>query len=118
LDGVGVPCAPIADYADVFTNEHLLQRRFYWDAPHPTMGQVRQIGSPMRFSRTSARQGAAGPLLGADTREVLREAGYDDRVIDAMLAAGAAASAAGNDAAAGLSLPARTASSGPHPPTD
>ncbi|MDT7785618.1 MAG: hypothetical protein QOF58_4037 [Pseudonocardiales bacterium] len=118
LDGVGVPCAPIADYADVFTNEHLLQRRFYWDAPHPTMGQVRQIGSPMRFSRTSAQQGAAGPLLGADTREVLREAGYDDRVIDAMLAAGAAASAAGNDAAAGLSLSARTASSGPHPPTD
>lgn len=117
LDRVGVPCAPIADYADVFTNKHLLERQFYWDAPHPIMGEVRQIGSPMRFSRSFTRQGAAGPLLGADTRAVLVAAGYDDGVVDAMLAAGAAAEAGGSHQAAGCSLPS-AAPSGPHPPTD
>lgn len=117
LDSVGVPCAPIADYADVFTNEHLVERQFYWDAPHPTMGEVRQIGSPMRFSRSSARQGAAGPVLGADTRAVLLAAGYKDAVVDAMLAAGAAAAADGSRQATALSRLGVEASS-PHPPTD
>jgi crotonobetainyl-CoA:carnitine CoA-transferase CaiB-like acyl-CoA transferase len=110
LDQHGVPCAPIADYAEVFTDEHLRQREFFWDAPHPTMGPVRQIGSPMRFSRTPVRQAGAGPRLGADTREVLLAAGYAPSTVDAMVAAGIAAEANGMSA---LPVP-----DGPHPPTD
>lgn len=91
LDRAGVPCAPIADYAEVFGNEHLDQRGFFWDAPHPTMGNVRQIGSPMRFSKSIGRRDHAGPLLGANTREVLLDLGYDDVAVAAMLAAGSAA---------------------------
>lgn len=90
LDAVGVPCAPIADYADVFTDPHLLQRGFYWDAPHPTIGAVRQIGSPMRLSRTPAVHGDAGPRLGAHTRQALLDVGYDQSQIDAMVASGTA----------------------------
>lgn len=86
LDAVGVPCAPIADYADVFTDPHLLQRGFYWDAPHPSIGAVRQIGSPMRLSRTPAVHGDAGPRLGAHTRQALLDVGYDQSQIDAMVA--------------------------------
>jgi crotonobetainyl-CoA:carnitine CoA-transferase CaiB-like acyl-CoA transferase len=89
MDAAGVPCAPIADYTEVFTDPHLVQRGFYWDAPHPSMGEVRQIGSPMRFSRTPAVHGPAGPPLGAHTREVLLDTGYDESQIDAMVAAGA-----------------------------
>lgn len=98
LDRRGVPCAPIADYADVFTNHHLMERRFYWDAPHPTMGDVRQIGSPMRFSRTPTEQNSAGPQLGANTRDVLLAAGYDDVVVDAMIASGSAGEVHGHHA--------------------
>ena len=53
----GVPCAPIADYGEVFTDEHLAARDFFWDAPHPVAGPVRQIGSPMRFSRHAGHDG-------------------------------------------------------------
>lgn len=118
LDCAGVPCAPIADYADVFTNDHLLQRQFYWDAPHPTMGDVRQIGSPMRFSRTRARQGPAGPLLGADTRAVLLAAGYGDAAVDAMVAAGAAAVANGSHTAPDERSTAPGAPAGSYPVAD
>jgi crotonobetainyl-CoA:carnitine CoA-transferase CaiB-like acyl-CoA transferase len=45
---------------------------------------VRQIGSPMRFSRTPAVRGVAGPPLGADTRAVLTGAGVPAEVIDAV----------------------------------
>jgi crotonobetainyl-CoA:carnitine CoA-transferase CaiB-like acyl-CoA transferase len=91
LERAGVPCAPIADYGQVFNDEHLAARNFFWDAKHPAAGAVRQIGSPLRLSRTPARRGAAAPMLGADTRDVLREAGYSDAEVDALVASRAAA---------------------------
>jgi formyl-CoA transferase len=90
LERAGVPCAPIANYAEVFTDEHLAARDFFWDAPHPAAGAVRQVGSPMRFSRTPPRRSGAGPMLGADTRAALRAAGYTDEDVDALVAARAA----------------------------
>ena len=91
LEQVGIPCAPIADYGAVFTDAHLAARDFFWDAPHRVAGAVRQIGSPLRLSRTPPRRGAAAPMLGAHTREVLREAGYSNEEVDALIAARAAA---------------------------
>jgi formyl-CoA transferase len=79
LELAGVPCAPILDYAQVFTDETLRQRDFFWDAPHPTLGQVEQLGSPMRFSRTPVRRAHAGPPLGDSTAKVLAETDHVDR---------------------------------------
>lgn len=75
LESVGVPCAPIADYGEVFTDPNLAEREFFWDAPHPVAGPVRQLGSPMRFSRTPTVRKAAGPVLGADNDRILAELG-------------------------------------------
>ena len=69
----GVPSAPILDYSQVFNDEHLLARSYFWEAPHPVMGKVRQLGSPMRFSRTPVVREHAGPVLGADTDRVFAE---------------------------------------------
>ncbi|MEU4477900.1 CoA transferase [Micromonospora sp. NPDC023966] len=90
LNKAGVPCAPIADYGEVFTDEHLTARDFFWDAQHPTLGPVRQLGSPMRLSETPVQRAAAGPVLGADTREVLLAAGCTAAEIDHLAASGAA----------------------------
>ena len=91
LDGAGVPCAPIADYAEVFTDEHLNGRGYFWDAEHPVLGPVRQLGSPMRFSRTPAARGAAGPLLGEGTADALRSVGYSEEEITELTARGSVA---------------------------
>jgi crotonobetainyl-CoA:carnitine CoA-transferase CaiB-like acyl-CoA transferase len=90
LEAVAVPCAPIADYGEVFTDEHIRARDFFWDAPHRVAGPVRQLGSPLRLSRSKARRDGAAPMLGADTREVLREVGYSDDEVDALVVARAA----------------------------
>src|SRR3954467_4270531 len=84
LGQAGVPCAPINDYGQVFTDEHLNARGFFWDPPHPARGRVRQIGSPMRLSRTPAVRGVAGPPLGADTRAVLTRSGVPAEIVDAV----------------------------------
>jgi crotonobetainyl-CoA:carnitine CoA-transferase CaiB-like acyl-CoA transferase len=86
LEAAGVPCAPIEDFGQVFTDGHLNARHYFWDAPHPTLGQVRQLGSPMRFSDTPVRQDEAGPLLGEDSTAVLSELGYQAAEIESLLA--------------------------------
>ncbi len=73
LAKAGMPCAPINDYAQVFAEPALTDRDFFWDAPHPTVGPVRQLGSPMRFSRTPTRRDNAGPPLGSATERILGE---------------------------------------------
>ena len=84
LDAAGVPCAPIADYGQVFTDEHLQARDSFWDAPHPSLPPQRQLGSPMRLSASPAVRAHAGPPLGADTRVVLTRAGVPADVVDAV----------------------------------
>lgn len=76
LDEAGVPCSPIQDISQVFNDPALESRAFFWDAPHPTAGTVRQLGSPMRFSRSEVRRERAAPRLGEDTVTVLAELGY------------------------------------------
>jgi crotonobetainyl-CoA:carnitine CoA-transferase CaiB-like acyl-CoA transferase len=93
LDAAGVPCAPIATTDQVFTDEHLTARGFFWDVEHPAAGTVRQLASPMRFSGTPVRRGPAGPSLGADTREVLGRLGYSDRGIAELIDSGAVGAA-------------------------
>jgi len=85
LDQAGVPCAPLQDFGQVFTDPHLLARDYFWDAPHTTAGTVRQLGSPMRFSLTPARRDRAAPLLGEDSAAVLAELGYDAAEARSML---------------------------------
>ena len=78
LEGAGIPCAPIQNYSEVYNDPHLLARGYFWDADHPTIGPVRQLGSPMRFSQTPVRRGKAGPRLGEHTASVLGELGFTD----------------------------------------
>jgi formyl-CoA transferase len=84
----GVPCGEIADYRDVFTDEHLLARDFFVDLPHPVLGTVRGLGSPLRLERTPVRHTRAGPRLGEHSAEVLRELGCSDADVDRLASEG------------------------------
>lgn len=90
LNEAGVPAAPISDFGQVFTDEHLLAREFFWDGDHEKLGKVRQLGSPMRFSRTPAVRRAAGPLLGSSNHAVFSAVGYEGEELEELLAMGKA----------------------------
>jgi formyl-CoA transferase len=87
LGEAGVPCAPIQNFGQVFNDPHLAARSYFWDAPHPTAGSVRQLGSPMRFSGTPVRRDTAGPLLGQDSAALLEELGYGPSEVGRLVAA-------------------------------
>lgn len=84
----GVPCAPIQDYSQVFNDPSLISRDFFADLPHVTLGKVRAIGNPMRFSETPVQMRFAGPLLGQHSREVLSELGTSETEIRRLIGKG------------------------------
>ena len=56
---------------------------------HPGMGTAEHLGVVARLSGTPARLGRPTPVLGAETDEILSEAGYTATEITALKAAGA-----------------------------
>ena len=85
LEAAGVPCGPINNYAEVFDNEQVRHRGLRVDIPHPLLGSVPTVASPMRFSATPVDYDVPPPLLGEHTREVLSGIlGMGDAEIDAL----------------------------------
>ncbi len=62
----------------------------------PSRGDIEHVGIPHRFSRTPAENGPAAPEPGADTAAILRELGYSDDAIRAMVEADGATVPAGS----------------------
>jgi len=94
LQAAGVPAARIQSFDQVFGDVHLKARSFFADAPHATLGEVRQVGSPMRFSLTKTVMRSAGPLLGEHSREVLGDYGFSEGEILELERDGAIAASA------------------------
>ncbi len=73
LQPLGVPCAPINDIAQVFEEPQVKHRGLRISLPHPIAGQAPGVRNPIRYSRSALEHGAAPPLLGQHTGEVLSE---------------------------------------------
>ena len=73
LEGVGVPCGPINDLAQVFADPQVQARGLALQLPHALAGLVPQVASPIRLSETPVEYRNAPPLLGEHTRQVLEQ---------------------------------------------
>jgi crotonobetainyl-CoA:carnitine CoA-transferase CaiB-like acyl-CoA transferase len=89
LDGAGVPCGPINDYAETFADPQVLARGMVVDIDHPTLGALRTLGSPIKMSATPPVANRRAPLLGEHTRETLGELGLpEDQIGQVMIEGG------------------------------
>lgn len=71
LESAGVPCGPINDLSQVFSDPHVQARGLAMNLPHALGGSVPQVASPIRMSATPVEYRHAPPLLGEHTAEVL-----------------------------------------------
>ena len=89
LDAAGVPCGPIRDVAQAMDDPQTQAQDLVMDVDHATIGPMRVAGAPYHFTGEAVRARYAPPLLGQQSEEILRELGYDDEAIDAMIGSGA-----------------------------
>jgi crotonobetainyl-CoA:carnitine CoA-transferase CaiB-like acyl-CoA transferase len=88
-DGHNIPSSPVLDLEDMFEDPHLKQTGFFEPAHHPTEGDYKMIGFPVRFEKSPMGLHRHAPRLGEHSREVLSEAGLSEEEITAMVAEGA-----------------------------
>ena len=84
LQEFSVPCGPINDLADVFSDPQIAAREMLLEMAHPVAGQIQQTGLPIKFSRTPGGLDRPPPLLGEHNIEILATLGYDAQAIAAL----------------------------------
>jgi len=77
LDRAGVPCAPINDIDQVFSDPQLVHRAVLRQLPHPLSGTVPQVVSPFRFEGATLNFVNPPPQLGQHSDDVFAELGID-----------------------------------------
>jgi len=86
LEEVGVPAGPVLSITEMLAHPQTTARDMVIDAEHGTLGPVKTIGCPVKFSRTPVAIEGGAPTLGQDTAAVLRELGYSDSEIRQLVA--------------------------------
>ncbi len=81
---------PILDLDEALESELVREREMTVSYQQPELGEVRQLGFPIRLSRTPAGIDRPAPALGEHTVEVLTESGYSSEEVQALAETGAA----------------------------
>jgi alpha-methylacyl-CoA racemase len=81
---------PILDIGEVLESDQVVERDMVVSYEQPELGEVRQLGFPVKLSRTPASVHRPAPALGEHTEELLAEAGLRPEEIAALVESGAA----------------------------
>jgi len=82
LKAVGVPCGRINSVAEALDDPHAAARAMIETVEHPSIGALRMLGIPFKFTDTACSVRRPPPLLGEHTDEILAgELGLDAKAI-------------------------------------
>jgi crotonobetainyl-CoA:carnitine CoA-transferase CaiB-like acyl-CoA transferase len=73
LEAAGIPCGPINALDKVFTMPQVEAREMLIHMKHSEIGDLRLVGSPLKFSETPVGYELPPPRLGEHTEDVLNE---------------------------------------------
>ncbi len=79
---------PLLQLDEALDSELVRAREMVVELDQPGSGAVRQLGVPVKLSRTPGGAQGPGPVLGEHTRQVLAGLGYSQQEIDALEEAG------------------------------
>jgi formyl-CoA transferase len=87
--GSRVPCAAARPVEDMFDHPQVVAQDLIAEVDHPKVGRYKCLQNPIHFSETPCAKPYAAPLLGQHSREILAQAGYDDRETSKLIEQGA-----------------------------
>lgn len=85
LEEADIPCGPVNDFSETFSDPQVIHRQMVSEVNHPDLGSIRQIGIPMKFSRTPGKIKTPPPRYGEHTIEVLKELNYTNAAIKELI---------------------------------
>jgi crotonobetainyl-CoA:carnitine CoA-transferase CaiB-like acyl-CoA transferase len=88
FDTADVPAMRYHTLDSVLEDPHLKDVEFFEMREHPTEGRTRNMRLPNKWSCGTRRDWSPAPKLGQQSIEILRELGYEDAEIDALVASG------------------------------
>jgi crotonobetainyl-CoA:carnitine CoA-transferase CaiB-like acyl-CoA transferase len=93
LEEVGVPCGPVNNMLQALADPQTLAREMVVEVEHASLGKVKTLGLPIKFSQTPGKVRTGAPRYGQHTAAVLSAYGFDADEIAALQAEGAIAAA-------------------------
>ncbi|EKN67251.1 CaiB/BaiF CoA-transferase family protein [Schinkia azotoformans] len=84
LNESGIPAGPIQNMKEVFEDPQVAARNMVYEMNHPTIGEIKLVGSPLKLSRTPVQVRSHPPVAGEHSKEVLLEIGYTNEMIEEM----------------------------------
>jgi len=78
-----LPCAPVNDVKAALASDFAASQHSVQSVPHPTRGEIKMVRQPILVDGEVTPRRAAR-ALGADTAEILKQAGYSEAEIDAL----------------------------------
>lgn len=91
LQAVRVPCAPIHTLDQALAHPQVAAREIIVKTTHPVLGEISNVGLPVRFAGAAREASRPPPLLGEHSAEILHEAGYTADEIGTLQDSGAIA---------------------------
>lgn len=91
LERADVPVARLHTVESLLEDPHLRTVGFFPEMDHPSEGAIRTPAPIGRYGATPPGIHRHAPRLGEHSAELLREAGYDDAALDALIARGVTA---------------------------
>lgn len=85
LEKADVPCAPVLTRTQMRQHPQVIANNIITEFEHPEAGLLRQAKQPAVFSKTPTSIRSGAPKLGQHTKEVLKEAGFDDVLLNRIL---------------------------------
>ena len=73
LNAQGIPCGPINNIDQVFSDPQVQHRGMQLELDHPVAGKVASVGNPIKLSETPVSYEKAPPTLGQHTETVLSD---------------------------------------------
>lgn len=84
----GIWAGEVYGYKDLVNDPQIAHNKTFVEYDHPTEGHIKAPGFPFKFSKSPGSVAKGAPLIGEDTRDILKTLGYSQEKIETLLKTG------------------------------